>query len=97
MTEEQLKIIQNFEIRVHQLLLLCNNLREEKANLHSQLAEQKSINDMLNEKNSYLQLKYDNQKIAQTISGNRNDIKVTKDRLSKLVREVDKCITLLKI
>jgi len=95
MTEEQRKIIRNFEVRVHQILLLCDKLKEENANLQSQLIAQKGINESLNKRNSQLQLKYDNLKIARMISVNPDDFKATKVRLSKLVREVDKCIALL--
>jgi len=95
MTEEQLKIIKNFEVRVHQILLLCDKLREENTSLLSQLAAQKNVNDSLNKENSQLQQKYDNLKLAQMISLNKGDFNVTKSRLSKLVREVDKCIALL--
>jgi len=95
MTDEQLKIIRNFEVRVRQVLFLCDNLKEENAQLKLQLTGQKSINDSLNKENTQLQLKYDNLKVARMISVRRDDFKTTKDRLSKLVREVDKCITLL--
>ena len=95
MTEEQLKIIRNFEIRVHQVLLLCDKLKEENANLQSQLVVQKGINESLINENSQLQIKYDNLKVARMISVSRNDFKATKSRLSKLVREVDRCIDLL--
>jgi len=95
MTEEQLKIIWNFEGRIHQTLSLCDKLKEENADLQSQLVVQKSINDSLNEENSQLKLKYDNLKVARMISVSRDDFKATKNRLSKLVREVDKCIALL--
>ena len=95
MTEEQLKIIRNFEVRVRQMLFLCDRLREENTKLQSQLAEQKSRNDSLTEENTQLQLKCDNLKVARMISVSRDDFKMTKNRLSKLVREVDKCIALL--
>jgi len=95
MTEEQLKIIRNFEVRVHQMFLLCDKLKEEKTNLESQLTVQKEINESLHKENSQLQLKYDNLKVARMISVSRDDFKSTKSRLSKLVREVDKCIALL--
>jgi len=95
MTEEQLKIIRNFEVRVHQIFVLCDKLKEENANLQSQLTTQTDINESLNKENSLLQIKCDNLKVARMISVSRDDFKATKDRLSKLVREVDKCITLL--
>lgn len=95
MTEEQLKIIHEFDVRVHQALLLCSKLKEENASLQSQLTVQKSLNDSLNEKNSQLQKKYDNLKVVRMISVNKDDFKATKSRLSKLVREVNMCIALL--
>ena len=42
-----------------------------------------------------LEAKYTNLKMARTISLYDKDIKDTKQRLSNLVREVDKCIALL--
>ena len=95
MTEEQLKTIRNFEVRVRQVLFLCDKLREENANLQSMLTEEKSINDSLKENFIQLQTSYDNLKAARMISVGREDFKATKNRLSKLVREVDKCIALL--
>ena len=95
MTDEQLIIIRNFEVRVRQVLVLCDNLKKENAELKLQLAKQESINDSLNKENTQLQLKCDNLRVARMISVRQDDFKATKDRLSKLVREVDKCINLL--
>ena len=97
MTEDQLKIINKFEVRVRQVLLLCDKLRDENADLLSKLSAQKSINDSLRSENTQIQKKYDNLKMARMISVNKNDFKSTKDSLSKLVREVDKCIALLNV
>jgi len=95
MTEEQLKFIDNFEFQVHQLFRLCDKLKEKNANLQSQLAAQKDVNESLAKENSQLKMKYDYLKIARMVSVNRDDFKATKNRLSKLVRDVDKCIALL--
>ena len=95
MTEEQLKIIRNFEVRVRQIIFLCDKLKEENASLLTQLSVQKSVNDSIIKERTQLQLKYDNLMVARMISVSRNDFKATKNRLSKLVREVDKCIALL--
>ena len=46
------------------------------------------------EKNQ-LENQYSSLKNAMTISLDGGDVKATKQRLSKLVREVDKCIALL--
>jgi cell division protein FtsB len=95
MNEEQQKILRNFEVRIRQTLFLCDRLRKENANLQSQLAEQASANDSLKNENVQLQLKYDNLKVARMIAVSRDDFKDTKNRLSELVREVEKCIASL--
>ena len=95
MTEEQLKTIRNFEVRVRQVLFSCDKLKKENAKLQLQLTEQESMYDSLRKENTQLQTRYDNLKVVRMISVNRNDFKATKSRLSKLVREVDKCIALL--
>ena len=95
MTDEQLKTIRNFETRVRQVLYLFDKLKEKNEALQMQLAEQKGIIDSLKQENTQLKLKYDNLKVARMISVNPDDFKATKNRLSKLVREVDECIALL--
>ena len=95
MTEEQLKNMRSFEVRVHQILQLCDKLRIENANFKSQLEELRGINDSLKEENSKLKIRYDNLKIARMISVSKDDFKATKERLSNLVLEVDKCIVSL--
>jgi hypothetical protein len=95
MTEDQLKIAANFEARVRQLMFLCDNLRGENVDLKSQLAIQKSSNDSLTEDIKQLNKKYDMLKMARIISVSQDDFEGAKSRISKLVREVDKCIALL--
>jgi hypothetical protein len=43
-----------------------------------------------------MRTKYESLKIARTITAASVDVDAAKQRLSKLVREVDKCINLLK-
>jgi hypothetical protein len=92
MTEEQLKIAANFEARVRQLMFMCDNLRRENADLSSRLTAQQASNDLLTAENKKLNIKYDNLKMVRIISVKQNDFREAKNRLSKLVREVDECI-----
>lgn len=95
MTDEQTKMVANFEARVRQLMFLCDSLKQENVNLKLLFAEQKALNESLTEENEQLKNKYDNLKMAKIISIGRNDFSKVKKRLSNLVREVDKCIALL--
>ena len=95
MTSEQLKLLADFEARVRQLMFLCDDLKQENAELNKELQAQKNSYQALLEENKTLNRKYDNLKMARIITVKRDDFKGAKSRLSKLVREVDKCISLL--
>ena len=95
MTDDQAKMVANFEARVRQLMFLCDSLKQENADLKSLLVGQKALNESLTEENEQLKNKYDNLKMAKIISVRQNDFSTAKKRLSNLVREVDKCIALL--
>lgn len=59
------------------------------------LENEKLKNEKVQAQYDELEVNYTNLKTATTISLNGSDVKETKLRLSKLVREVDKCIALL--
>ena len=59
------------------------------------LENEKLKNEKVQAQYDELEVSYTNLKTATAISLNGSDVKETKLRLSKLVREVDKCIALL--
>ena len=95
MTEEEKQLLGNFEARLRHLIYLHDELRRENAELRQLLEEEKDKNEKLQAVYKELNNNYTNLKTATTISLNGSDVKETKLRLSKLVREVDKCIALL--
>ncbi|MDR0864856.1 MAG: hypothetical protein LBO74_07990 [Candidatus Symbiothrix sp.] len=95
MTEEQSKLLSVFTTRVHQLMLLCDDLKNENNDLNQQLYTLKTAYKELEEENKTIKVKYDNLKMARIISVKQDDFKGAKSRLSQLVKEVDKCIALL--
>jgi FtsZ-binding cell division protein ZapB len=95
MTEEQGKLIAIFESRVRHLMFMCDDLRQRNNDLQQQLEMLGKSKEELEENNKTIKNKYDNLKMARIISVKQDDLKGAKSRLSKLVREVDKCIALL--
>ena len=95
MTEEDKKLLSTFEARLRHLMYLHDELKRENAEMKRLLEEKET--ELLKVQESYKELQdnYANLKVAKTISVNDNEIKDTKQRLSRLVREVDKCIALL--
>ena len=95
MTEEDKKLINVFESRLRQFMLMYDQLCKENEQLRSRLSEKEVEIAQLHTSIKDLEAMYANLKTARTISLFDNDIKETKQRLSGLVREIDKCIALL--
>lgn len=95
MAEEYTRLLGIFESRVRQLMYLHDELKHENAVLKQALSEKEK--ELTGARNDYKDLEacYTNLKLAKTISLNDNELRDAKQRLSKLVREVDQCIALL--
>ncbi len=95
MKEEERKLLNTFEARLRQLMYVHDELKRENTGLKQLLEEQKEENQKILSDLKRLETEYANLKTGTTISLNGGDVRETKLRLSKLVREVDKCIALL--
>ena len=95
MTEEDKKLLSTFEARLRHLMYLHDELKRENAEIKQLLEEKQEEVAKLRSDFNELEVVYANLKIAKTISLTSSEVKDTKQRLSKLVREVEKCIALL--
>lgn len=97
MTENDEKLLAEFEVRMRQLMYLCDALKEENALLKQNLSQKDASVIELASEVEMLKTRYDNLKFAKSFSSEDQDDAIqAKRRLSKLVREVDKCIAMLK-
>ena len=87
--------IKNFESKLNRLMEGYTRLAEENAALRKQLTQQSVQFEKAREQYVLLQKSYSDLKLAKIISIDDTEISITKKRLLKLVREVDKCIALL--
>ena len=88
-------IIDDFESKLNRLMGAYTRLQAENTELREQLDLQSVELGKVREENAVLSESYKNLKQAKIISSNDSEIGDTKRRLSKLVREVDRCIALL--
>jgi predicted nucleic acid-binding Zn-ribbon protein len=95
MTEVDEIVIVNFESKLNRLMNAYTQLSAENASLRKQMVQQSVELDKMREQYAELTTSYTNLKLAKIISVNDSEIGDTKRKLSKLVREVDKCIALL--
>ena len=96
MTDEQKKLLIDLDVRIKQVIYLCDSLREENGRLNAELKQKQAKIEETAVELRQMKEKYDNLKIARTITAASVDVDSAKLKLSKMVREVDKCINLLK-
>jgi len=95
MTEENKRLLNVFAVRVRDLMNLCDKKKKKISELESLLSQKEEELQLAMKTIGDLNTKCDNVLTARVISVNDGEIKSAKMRLSKLVREVDKCIALL--
>lgn len=97
MNADEEALLDRFEARVIQLTLEYRKLAERCGSLEAQLAEKETCISGLKDQVARLQADYANLKTAKMIDIGSGDMKDAKSRLSRLVREIDKCIALLNV
>ena len=84
------------ETRVRQLILHDKALRDEIESLKSQLADrEQQVSRIATERDDIAQ-HYSTLKVARMLELSDTDTHNARQRLNRLIREVDKCIALLK-
>ena len=97
MTAEEDALLRTLEARVSQVTLEYIALKDRYAALSRTMEEKDATIAALHSQIDRLQTDYANLKTAKMIDISSEDMKNAKSRLSKLVREVDKCIALLNV
>lgn len=97
MTKEQEIELFNFEARVRQLMLAYKEQCSLIKTLKEQLAESEQHLVEADERFNNLQKDYERLKTARMIEVSGEDVKDSRARITKLIREVDKCIALLDV
>ncbi len=96
MTAEEEKTIRLLETRTRQLILKFQQLKDENEQLLNELVSKDNELQVFKQKCKDLEAEYKNLKMAKMLEVGDGDLAMAKQRISHLVREVDKCIALLK-
>jgi predicted RNase H-like nuclease (RuvC/YqgF family) len=94
MTQSE-KNIAAFQTRVRQMILRFNELKQENKDLYAMIEENELHIEQLKEKLSQQERDYQSLKMAKMMEITDGDLQGAKDRLSRLIRDVDKCIAVL--
>ena len=97
MTAQEEQALHLFETRVRQLILSYQKLAQDNQRLQQELVEKQQALDEALAQNQQINMDYNNLKLARMMTVNGEDLQSAKNRLSKLICEVDKCIALLNV
>jgi chromosome segregation ATPase len=97
MNQELKDLITRLETRVRQLILQQAQLQEEEDNLRRKLDEKDGEIQSLKRQNEELKQQYSHLKMAKYIDMADNDVKDMRGRIRTMVRDIDRCISMLKV
>lgn len=97
MNKELKELIVRLETRTRQLILQQEKLQEEQKELRLQLQQKDEEILNLQIQNEELKQKYSHLKMAKYIDMADNDVKDMRGRIRTMVRDIDRCISMLKV
>ncbi len=89
------KTLNTFTTRVRQLILQFNQTKKENEELYAMVDERDRKIAELEERLEQARKEYETLKLARMLRITSNDVENAKQRVAKLIRDLDKCITLL--
>ena len=97
MTEQDQVLLDEFKTKFRLLIRKHDRLKEDNKQLQDQLQTLKKEMVSLQEENEMLVKKYENIKLAKAFTASQVEQQSAKQKLNKIVREIDKCIAQLNV
>ena len=97
MTEDDSRLIEQFEGKIRKLVDLYDTVKSNNSLLQSQIEAKDEEIRQLKDELAGLKESYQNLKRSKVLEVSGQDIDDTKRRVSGLVREIDHCIKLLNV
>lgn len=95
MADNPKRVLDTLRAHMQELMRRCNVLKREKEELEKRIEEQESTIATLRRDLDEMSIKYKDLLTAKGLALGESDIKAERNRFGKLVREIDKCISLL--
>ena len=95
MTDEELLLLNNLKINVRQFFNEFEKIENEKKALEQNILSLKNEIELLKQEKSELSRKNEQLRLATHLLSGVDENREAKQKINKLVREIDKCIALL--
>ena len=89
------KTLNKFATRVRQMILKFDEIKHENEELYAMVDERDARIRELEQRLAQMQHDYESLKMAKMMTIRDEDTEATQKRIAKLIREVNRCITLL--
>ena len=89
------KTLADFQTRVRQMILQYQQLKKENMQLQQQIGEQATEIEELKARVTQADYDYNSLKMARMFEITDGNLEEAKERLSRMIRQVNKCITIL--
>ena len=89
------KTLADFETRVRQMILQFQELKKENMQLQQQIGEQATEIEELKAKVTQADNDYNSLKMARMLEITDGNLDEAKERLSRMIRQVNRCIAIL--
>ena len=95
MTEESLLLVKELKEQIHLVFGEFEKLEKRNEELKQEIVSLKNKIGFLDEEKSILSNKYESLKLAKAIEAGSGDIQAARNKMNRLMREIDKCVALL--
>jgi hypothetical protein len=95
MTPELENVIKTLKQKIHDIKELHSEVLVENHGLKKEISNLLAHIEVKDKENEQLTKKYESLKLAKTIAASSSDAHDAKVKLNRIVREIDKCISLL--
>lgn len=97
MTEQDQYLIDEFKVRLRLLINKQNSLKDENKQLLDQLEGLQDELTRIRKENEMLVKQYESLKLAKTFTASDDEKQNAKQTITKIVREIDRCIAQLNV
>ncbi|WP_299576947.1 hypothetical protein [uncultured Sunxiuqinia sp.] len=97
MTEQDQYLIDEFKVRLRLLINKQNSLKNENKQLLDQLEGLQDELTRIRKENEMLVKQYESLKLAKTFTASDDEKQNAKQTITKIVREIDRCIAQLNV
>ena len=89
------KVLATFQTRVRQMILQFQEMKKENEELYAEVEKNEQLIKELQAKLAQQERDYQSLKTAKMMEITSGDLQGAKDRLAKMIRDVNKCIAVL--